>query len=37
VTAAIATENAANPKPIAKIAKIGIYGFALTSEILNAI
>ncbi|MEY3578582.1 MAG: hypothetical protein RIS49_560, partial [Actinomycetota bacterium] len=33
----IATEKAAKPKPIAKITIIGIYGFPLTSEILNAI
>jgi hypothetical protein len=35
VTAAIPTENAANPKPMAKITKMGTYGFAFTSEILS--
>ena len=37
MSAAIATEKAAKPKPIAKITMIGIYGLPLTSEILIAI
>ena len=37
MTAAIATEKAAKPKPIAKITIIGIYGLPLTSAILSAI